>query len=76
LDLGLSEALGGMVLGQAVQQMGPEEAFRLLGRENLLRNRNHHKMLKRELEKVEALYKVLGEGSSPFTSLLSEDEED
>jgi DNA-binding NtrC family response regulator len=74
LDLGLAESLVGMVLGQAVQQMGREEAFRVLGRENLLKNRNHHKVLKRELEKVEALYKELGEGSSPFAALLTEDE--
>jgi DNA-binding NtrC family response regulator len=74
LDLALAESLVGMVLGQAVQQMGREEAFRVLGRENLLKNRNHHKVLKRELEKVEALYKELGEGSSPFAALLTEDE--
>jgi transcriptional regulator with AAA-type ATPase domain len=74
LDLGLTESLVGMVLGQAVQQMGREEAFRLLGRENLLKNRNHHKVLKRELEKVEALYRELGEGASPFSTLLAEDE--
>jgi hypothetical protein len=74
LDLGLTEAMVGIVLGQAVQQMGREEAFRLLGRENLLKNRNHHKVLKRELEKVEALYKELGEGSSPYAALLTEDE--
>jgi hypothetical protein len=54
--------------------MGREEAFRALGRENLLKNRNHHKVLKRELEKVEALYKELGEGPSPFAALLDEDE--
>ncbi|HYI02940.1 sigma-54-dependent transcriptional regulator [Hyalangium sp.] len=74
LDLGLAESLVGIVLGQAVQQMGREDAFRALGRENLLKNRNHHKVLKRELEKVEALYKELGEGSSPFAALLEENE--
>ncbi|HEX8706085.1 MAG TPA: sigma 54-interacting transcriptional regulator [Myxococcaceae bacterium] len=74
LDLALAEAMVGVVLGQAVQQMGREEAFRVLGRENLLKNRNHHKVLKRELEKVEALYKELGEGPSPFAALLTEDE--
>jgi hypothetical protein len=31
-------------------------------------------VLKRELDKVEALYKELGEGTSPFTTLLDEDE--
>jgi DNA-binding NtrC family response regulator len=74
LDLALAESMVGVVLGQAVQQMGREEAFRVLGRENLLKNRNHHKVLKRELEKVEALYKELGEGPSPFAALLAEDE--
>jgi transcriptional regulator with GAF, ATPase, and Fis domain len=74
LDLALAESMVGVVLGQAVQQMGREDAFRILGRENLLKNRNHHKVLKRELEKVEALYKELGEGPSPFAALLTEDE--
>ncbi|WP_245767034.1 sigma-54-dependent transcriptional regulator [Stigmatella erecta] len=74
LDLGLTEALTGVVLGQAVQELGREEAFRLLGRENLLKNRNHHKVLKRELEKVEALYKELTGSSSPFSGLLPDEE--
>ncbi|MFP2907605.1 hypothetical protein ACLESD_21655 [Pyxidicoccus sp. 3LFB2] len=58
----------------AIRQVGRDEGFRLLGRESLVKNRNHHKALKRELEKVEALYKALGEDSSPFADLLSEDE--
>jgi transcriptional regulator with AAA-type ATPase domain len=74
LDLGLTEALTGVVLGQAVQELGREEAFRLVGRENLLRNRNHHKVLKRELEKVESLYRELTGGSSPFSGLLRDEE--
>ncbi|MDC0708018.1 sigma 54-interacting transcriptional regulator [Stigmatella sp. ncwal1] len=74
LDLGLTEALTGVVLGQAVQELGREEAFRLVGRENLLKNRNHHKVLKRELEKVEALYRELTGSSSPFSGLLPDEE--
>lgn len=52
--------------------MGRDEGFKLLGRESLVKNRNHHKALKRELEKVDSLYKALGEEGSPFSDLLSE----
>jgi len=38
-----------------------DEAFKVLGREALVKNRNHHKVLKRELERVEALCRALGE---------------
>ena len=74
LDLDLADAFRGLVLGMAIRQVGRDEGFKLLGRESLVKNRNHHKALKRELEKVEALYKALGEDSSPFADLLSEDE--
>ncbi|WP_171818220.1 sigma-54-dependent transcriptional regulator [Pyxidicoccus fallax] len=74
LDLDLAEAFRGLVLGMAIRQVGRDEGFKLLGRESLVKNRNHHKALKRELDKVEALYKALGEEHSPFADLLSEDE--
>jgi transcriptional regulator with AAA-type ATPase domain len=74
LDLDLADAFRGLVLGMAIRQVGRDEGFKLLGRESLVKNRNHHKALKRELEKVESLYKALGEDSSPFADLLSEDE--
>jgi DNA-binding NtrC family response regulator len=72
LDLDLSEAFKGFVLGAAVERAGSkEEAFRQLGRAALVDSRNHHKTLKREIEKVEALYRALGqEGRFPFRGLL------
>ncbi|QDE70577.1 sigma-54-dependent transcriptional regulator [Myxococcus xanthus] len=72
LDLDLADAFRGMVLGLAIRQVGRDEGFKLLGRESLVKNRNHHKALKRELEKVDSLYKALGEENSPFSDLLSE----
>jgi DNA-binding NtrC family response regulator len=73
LDLDLADAFRGFVLGLAIRQFGREEAFKLLGRESLVKNRNHHKALKRELERVDALYKALGEETSPFADLLADE---
>lgn len=71
LDLDLSDAFKGFVLGAATAKLGSrEEALRLLGRSALVESRNQHKTVKRELEKVEALYRALGqEGGSPFRDL-------
>ncbi|WP_437670484.1 sigma-54-dependent transcriptional regulator [Sorangium sp. So ce131] len=61
LDLDLVDALRGFVLGTAAHQLGSrEEAFRLLGKEAIVQSRNHHKSLKREMDKVEALCNALG----------------
>ena len=50
LDLDLADALRGFVLGTAVQRVGSkEEAFRLLGKEAVVQNRNHGKVLKKEI---------------------------
>ena len=57
-----------------MRQLGRDEAFRVLGRESLVRNRNHHKALRREVEKVDALLKALGEAGAPFANLLASDE--
>ncbi|WNG48202.1 sigma-54-dependent Fis family transcriptional regulator [Archangium minus] len=74
IDLDLADAFRGFVLGTAVRQLGRDEAFRVLGRENLVRNRNHHKAFKREVEKVDTLFKALGEAGSPFADLLASEE--
>ncbi|HSP80252.1 MAG TPA: sigma-54-dependent Fis family transcriptional regulator, partial [Myxococcaceae bacterium] len=74
LDLDLTDAFRGFVLGLATWQLGRDDAFRLFGREALLKNRNHYRTLRRELEKVEALYKALGQGNSPFKELLAQEE--
>jgi hypothetical protein len=62
IDLDLADSFKGFVLGVATEKLGGDRdgAFKLLGREKLLAGRNHHKVLKRELERVEALCAALG----------------
>jgi DNA-binding NtrC family response regulator len=76
LDLDLAESFKGFVLGVAAEKLGGDrdEAFKLLGREKLLVGRNHHKVLKRELERVEALCEALGRKEEfPFARALGAD---
>jgi transcriptional regulator with AAA-type ATPase domain len=75
-DLDLADAFKGLVLGSAVQQLGLEGALRLLDREPLLRSRNHHRLFKRELERLELLAKALQLESVPFASVLGGKEPD
>lgn len=72
LPLDATEAFKGFVLAAATERLGSkDEAYRLLGKEALLVNRNHHKPFRREIEKVQALYEALGEGERfPYTQLL------
>ena len=71
LDLDVADAFRGFVVGVALEKTGSrDEAFRLLGREALVKSRNHHKVLRRELERVNALCAVLGpDVASPFAHL-------
>jgi DNA-binding NtrC family response regulator len=56
LSLDLSDAFRGLVLCAAIERRhGRDAAFLLLDQEALLRNRNHHRVLRRELERVQAL---------------------
>jgi transcriptional regulator with AAA-type ATPase domain len=73
LDLDLADAFRGFVLGSAILQLGRDEAFILLGKETLVRNRNHHKSLRREMEKVDGLLRAIGESKSPFAGILGPD---
>jgi DNA-binding NtrC family response regulator len=76
LDIDHVEAFRGFVLGVASEQLGREEAFRLLGRESLVRSRNHRRALRRELERVEALCRELGQPGPAFLApLLAEADE-
>jgi MoxR-like ATPase len=60
--LDLPGALYGAVLAEAVRLTGDREAaFRLLGREELVKNRNHHKALRRDWGRLVALAAALGE---------------
>jgi DNA-binding NtrC family response regulator len=72
LNLDSSDAFKGFVLAAAEERLGSkDEAYRLLGKEALLVNRNHHKPFRREIEKVQALYEALGEGARfPYARLL------
>ncbi|WP_224364702.1 sigma-54-dependent transcriptional regulator [Hyalangium versicolor] len=61
LDIDFAESLRGFVLAEAVQQVGRDEAFRLVGRESLVKSRNHLKALRQELKKAEALCTEVGQ---------------
>jgi DNA-binding NtrC family response regulator len=61
LELELADAFQGLVLLAATEKLeSRDEAFRLFGREAQVRSRNHHKILRRESERVEALCRALG----------------
>jgi DNA-binding NtrC family response regulator len=73
LALDLADAFRGFVLKAAVDRLGDrDDAFRLLGHGNLVKSRNHHKVLKRELERVRELLVVLGEDPDPALSELED----
>ncbi|WP_437680107.1 sigma-54-dependent transcriptional regulator [Sorangium sp. So ce131] len=75
LPLELIEAFRGLVLGAAVRRTGSrEEAFALLGQQQLLKNRNHHRALRRELDRVRELAdKLGGEIDRDLAALLEEE---
>jgi len=72
LNLDHTDAFKGFVLAVAEERLGnKDEAYRLLGKEALLVNRNHHKPFRREIERAEALYETLGEKERfPYKRLL------
>jgi DNA-binding NtrC family response regulator len=74
LPLELCDAFRGMVLGVALQRVGNrEQAFALLGQGQALRHRNHHKVMRRELEKIRELVHALGGGAGEgLAALLDE----
>jgi DNA-binding NtrC family response regulator len=56
LSLDLADAFRGLVLCAAIgRDQGLDAAFLLLDQASLLRSRNHHRLLRRELERVRAL---------------------
>ena len=69
MSLDLCDAFRGMVLGAAVQRCGSrEKAFLLLGQEALLKNRNHHRTLRRELDRLRELLATVGGEVDPGLS--------
>jgi MoxR-like ATPase len=73
LELDLADALKGFILSLGAEQLGLDQIFTLLGREYLLKNRNHYKAFKREMEKIEALYKAIGR-PPPLDLLLRQED--
>lgn len=75
LDLDQAEALRGFVVGIAVDRAGSrEQAFRMLGKSQQVQNRNHHKMLRREMDRVDAFCKAIGEdGQRLFAKIVNDD---
>ncbi len=73
LTLDHASAFAGVVLAAAVDRIGGrDEAFRSLGRADLLKGRNHHRVLKRELERVDELVAALGPDAAPEIAALAE----
>lgn len=74
LSLDQAEAFRGMVLGAAIRQTGNlEQAFTVLGQHALLKNRNHHRALRRDLERVRELLSALdGDLDVELRALLEE----
>jgi DNA-binding NtrC family response regulator len=67
------DALRGLVLAAAVTRLrSKQDAFRLFGKEATVSNRNHGKVLKAELARIDALREALGQPPDPeLTALLS-----
>jgi hypothetical protein len=77
LTLEMVDGVRGMVLGAAMQLLeSREEAFRLFQREHLLAGRNHHRALKRQLERtIQLVHALGGEITDPeLSALLSSSE--
>jgi Sigma-54 interaction domain len=76
LPLDLTEAFRGMVLGAAVQHAGGrDEGFALLGQQSLLKGRNHHRALRRSLERVRELWNAVGGELDPELETMLDNEE-
>jgi DNA-binding NtrC family response regulator len=61
-DIGLTEVFTGAVLLELERRAGGRErAFEMLGLEAQVRNKNHHRVFRRELGRLQALARRLGE---------------
>jgi DNA-binding NtrC family response regulator len=77
LSLDAADAFRGMVLAAAVSQTGSRDAaFTLLGQEPLLKNRNHHRALRRELVRVQELAQAVGGEVDPELRSIVESDDD
>jgi transcriptional regulator with AAA-type ATPase domain len=69
IDLGLSEAFAGFVLGTAIQMLGYEKAWQMLKCQNVLKHRNDSGRLRKEMARVVALLQEVHELPSPFAAV-------
>jgi hypothetical protein len=70
----MADAFKGFVLGAATEKLGGiVEAMNLFGREALVKSRNHHKLVRRELERVDLLCRAIGAGASPFAAVPNDE---
>lgn len=72
LALDLAEAFRGLVLCAAVERRGRDEAFALLDQASLLRGRNHHRVLRREVARVRSLLAALAGDVDPALAAIVE----
>ena len=73
LPLDLADAFRGLVLCAAIERRrGLDAAFVLLDLASLLKSRNHHRALRRELERVRALLEAVPGDVDPALSALVE----
>lgn len=71
LSLDVTDAFRGLVLAAAVQQLASREgAFQLFGQAQLVRSRNHHRALRRELVRVREFFRTLGVPLDPELEAL------
>ena len=73
LPLDLADAFRGLVLCAAIERrQGLDAAFVLLDQASLLKSRNHHRVLRRELERVRGLLEAVPGDVDPALSALLE----
>jgi hypothetical protein len=73
LSLDLADAFRGLVLCAAIERRGGLDAgFALLDQASLLRSRNHHRVLRRELERVRALLEAVPGDVDPALAAVVE----
>ena len=71
LPLDLADAFRGLVLCAAIERrQGLDAAFVLLDQASLLKSRNHHRVLRRELDRVRALIEAVPGDVDPALSAL------
>lgn len=73
LDLDLADAFKGFVLAAALErESSRDEVFWLFGKGSLTKSRNHHKVVRRELERADALFRMFSAETAASPARLLE----